>query len=153
LAHLGPTKPAETRRAGVELRVCLVDAHISPTKYLVRVGCQNFGQGILSPRFANFLARICEGERWACIGSQNFGYKPNTNHNSMGNQFFGGATWGTKPNTPVFRHAARARATQTTSWLATGTRLLWWLGQWHRDLSTVGRRRVKRAAMPTSCLP
>jgi hypothetical protein len=81
--------------------VCLVGAHTSLTKYLARVGgCQIFGQGIHCPGFANFLAKICEGEGWVRIGSQNFGYKPNKNHNSMGNQFFGRATWGTKPNTP-----------------------------------------------------
>jgi hypothetical protein len=40
--------------------VCLVGAHTSPTKYLARVGCQYFGQEILGPRLADYLARICE---------------------------------------------------------------------------------------------
>jgi hypothetical protein len=42
------------------LRVCLVDAHTSPTKYFA---CQNFDQGILSPRFANFFLQEPVRER------------------------------------------------------------------------------------------
>jgi hypothetical protein len=34
------------------------------------------------------------------MGSQNFGYKPNNDQNLKDTQFFGRATWGTKPNTP-----------------------------------------------------
>jgi hypothetical protein len=74
-----------------DLRACLVGAQFCPTKYLVRVGCQFFGQQILSPHLANFLARICEWKGWTSIGSQNFGYKPNYDQKLMGNQYFGGA--------------------------------------------------------------
>jgi hypothetical protein len=63
--------------------------------------CHFFRQWILGPHWANYFARICEWEGWASIGSQNFGYKPNNGKNLMGSQFFGGATMGTKPNTPV----------------------------------------------------
>jgi hypothetical protein len=64
--------------------------------------CHFFRQRILGPHLANYFARICEWEGgWASIGSQNFGYEPNNGKNLMGSQFFGGATMGTKPNTPV----------------------------------------------------
>jgi hypothetical protein len=82
-------------------RVRLVGAHPSPTKYFARVDLPFFRQRILGPHLANYFARICEWEGWASIGSQNFGYKPNNGKNLMGSQFFGGATMGTKPNTPV----------------------------------------------------
>jgi hypothetical protein len=32
-------------------------------------GCQFFGQQILSPHLANYLARICEWKGWTSIGS------------------------------------------------------------------------------------
>jgi hypothetical protein len=52
------------------------------------LACQFFGQEILSPHSAKYLAKFCEWERWISMGSQNFGYKPNNDQNLKDTQFF-----------------------------------------------------------------